>query len=165
MHTDNQNNQLSPGSVIAVRYPMYKHFAIVSDNHIGTNGNKDMPNLISLSYRTQGVQEESWDTVVGNRSIEKSLIQGNDSTNIILSRARSCIGKSIKYQLFTFNCEHFVRYAHGLPIESIQVKRTLNGAALGFASCVLVPNLTIARLAIITTVTAATSLRKSLEEI
>jgi hypothetical protein len=158
------DSQLTPGSVIAVRYTMYKHFAIVSDKHSEDNG-KYMPNLISLSYRAHGVKAEPSETVVGNRNIEKSLIQGNDSTDMVLSRARSCIGKAIKYQLFTFNCEHFVRYAHGLTVESIQVKRALHGAVLGAASCVLLPNLTITRLAIMTTTGAVTFLRKSLRNI
>lgn len=161
MPNNTQIKQLTPGSVIAVRYSMYKHFAIVSDKY-----NSDgLPYLISLSYRTRGVQEEPWDTVVGNRNFEKSLIQGNDSTKTILSRARSCTGKSIKYQLFTFNCEHFVRYAHGLAVESVQVKRTLRGAALGAASCIVLPNLTITRLVVATTVAAVTSLKNSLNEI
>ena len=59
MHNDIEPSLLEPGTVIAVRYTMYKHFAIVSDRI--SNG---MPNLISLSYRTSGVQEEPWDIVV-----------------------------------------------------------------------------------------------------
>jgi hypothetical protein len=151
---------LTPGTVIAIRYLMYKHFAIVSDRK--TN---NMPNLISLSYRSKGVLEESWQTVVGDRAVEQSSIMGNYSNENVLSNARRCINKNIKYKLLTFNCEHFVRYIHGLPIESVQVKQTLYGAILGATSCALLPNLTIARFAIMTTAGAATSLRKSLGRI
>ena len=161
MTKSTQSKLLTPGSVIAVRYPMYKHFAIVSDK----NDDEDMPNLISLSYRNHGVKEESWNTVVGSHNFETSLIQGSDSTKVVLSRARSCIGRSIKHQLLTFNCEHFVRYAHGLTVESVQVKNTLRGAALGVASCIVLPNVTLSRIAIMTTVVAATSLRRSLDKI
>ena len=116
--------QLTPSTVIAIRYSMYKHFAIVSDTH-DSNSNSGLPNLISLSYRTRSIQDEPWETVVGDNKIEKSIIQGNYSEKQVLARARSYMDKNIKYKLFTFNCEHFVRYAHGLPIESIQIKSCL----------------------------------------
>lgn len=160
MHYNIEPNQLDPGTVIAVRYNMYKHFAIVSDRI-----NNGMPNLISLSYRTSGVQEEPWRLVVGNRNIELSCIKGDYPKEAVLSRARNCIDKNIKYELLTFNCEHFARYAHGLPIESIQVKRAIYGALLGAASCVLLPKLTVARFAMLTTAGAVTSLRKSLHKL
>jgi len=159
-----KSHQLAPGTVIAVRYPMYKHFAIVSEAYI-QNDRGYRPKLISLSYRTGGVQEEPWESVVGNQDIEVSPIQGKLTTEQILSRARSCIGRKIKYHLFTFNCEHFVRYAHGLPVESVQVNQALQGAALGAVSCMLVPNLTITRFAVLTTAGAVTALRKSLDDL
>ena len=152
--------QLTPGTVIAIRYPLYKHFAIVSDRNIDK-----LPQLISLSNRNKGVREESWQTVVENRTIERSSINGSLSMEEILSNARSCINKNIKYKLFTFNCEHFARYVHGLPIESVQVKQTLYGALIGAASCALLPNLSITRVAVMTTAAAVTSLRKSLYKI
>lgn len=160
MHDTIKPNLLEAGTVIAIRYTMYKHFAIVSDRLI--NG---IPNLISLSYRTSKVQEEPWDIVVGNRSIEQSFIKGDYSKEVVLSRARSCIDKNIKYELLTFNCEHFARYAHGLPIESVQVKQAIYGAVLGAASCLLLPKLTIARFVALTTAGAVTSLRKSLHKL
>ncbi|MGH1537604.1 MAG: lecithin retinol acyltransferase family protein [Gammaproteobacteria bacterium] len=151
---------LIPGTVIAIRYTMYKHFAIVSDRIC-----EDMPMLISLSYRTNGVEEEPWSTVVSSHAIEKSSIQGDYPTEIVLSRARSCIIRDIKYELLNFNCEHFVRYAHGLPLKSVQVRQTLYGAAIGAASCLLLPKLTVARFALLTTIGAYTSLRSSLRNI
>ncbi len=153
-------NKLKPGKVIAIRYSLYNHFAIISD--VFENG---MPKLISLSFRTSAVQEESWHKVVGNHLVEESNIRGNYTKDTILARARSCIGEDIKYNLFTFNCEHFARYAHGLPIESIQVKQVMYGAALGAASCALLPKLTIARFAVAITAGAITSLRNSLSKI
>lgn len=155
-------NELTPGKVIAIRYTLYKHFAIVSDCFDNNNG---MPKLISLSYRSSAVQEESWHDVVRGKPIEETNIKGNYTQDVILARARSCIDRSIKYNLLTFNCEHFARYAHGLPVESIQVKRALYGAVLGAASCALLPKLTIARFAILTTTSAVTSLKNSLSRI
>ena len=151
---------LVPGTVIAIRYPMYKHLAIVSDRI--SNG---MPYLISLSFRKNGVEEETWNTVVGSHAIEPCSINGDYPKEIVLLRARSYINRKIKYNLFTFNCEHFARYAHGLPIESVQVKHALYGAALGAVSCALLPKFTIARFVLITTTSAVTSLKKSLHKI
>ncbi len=152
--------KLKPGSVISIRYPFYKHFAIVSDRY--TNGK---PNLISLSHRTTGVQEEPWDLVVGNRPYEGSNIKGTDCTDVILKRARSYIGANIRYNLVTFNCEHFVRLAHGLAIQSKQVQQTLNGAIIGAVTCLFLPNVTITRFAILVSTSAITSLKSSLNEL
>ena len=125
-------SDLLPGDVIAIHHHFYKHFAIVSDQRSTYNG-FTLPNLISLSYRTGTVQEEPWHLVVRDNAIEKSTIAGNKSSRSVLSRARTCILLEIQYDLLTFNCEHFVRYTHGLPIESMQVKNTIYGAALGAA--------------------------------
>ncbi len=151
---------LPPGSVISIRHFLYKHFAIVSDNFIDGK-----PNLISLSHRSDGVLEEPWDIVIGNRPIELSCIQGKESSNIVLARARSFIGMDITYNLLSFNCEHFVRLVHGLPVKSKQVRRALYGAMFGTASCIFLPKLTLARFAILISVGAVTSLKSSLHRI
>lgn len=154
-------SELTPGKVIAIRYPLYKHFAIISD----CLGKDNMPNLISLSYRNSSVQEETWHKVVGAKPVEESSIKGNYTQTTILTRARSCINNNIKYNLLTFNCEHFARYAHGLPVESIQVKHVVYGAVLGAATCMFLPKVTIARFAIAATTGAVTSLNNSLKNI
>ncbi len=51
----------------------------------------------------------------------------------VLNRARSFIGT--RYDLFGWNCEHFVAYAHGLQKQSPQVVITMAIAAL--CVCVL----------------------------
>lgn len=155
---------LSPGDVVAIRYPMYKHLAIVSDQQSTSNG-ETLPNLISLSYRTGTVKEEPWHAVVGNKVVEKSAISGNKSPRSVLSRARTCMQLNIQYDLLTFNCEHFARYAIGLPIESIQIKNTLYGTAIGAASCLLLPKVTVIRFALFAATGAITSLRHSLSKI
>lgn len=157
-------SDLQAGDVIAIRYPLYKHFAIVSDQNnefLGIN----YPNLISLSNRTGTVLEESWHLVVGNKPVEKTRISGNEPRQVILNRAREAIEMNIKYELLSFNCEHFVRYVHGLPIKSIQVRKTFYGAAIGAASCMLLPKVTAMRIAIATTSGAITSLKGSLNKL
>ena len=158
------HNDLLPGDVIAIHHHFYKHFAIVSDQRSTFNG-ITLPNLISLSYRTGTVQEEPWHVVVSDNVIEKSTIAGNKPSKSVLSRARACILLEIQYDLLTFNCEHFVRYAHGLSIESMQVKNTMYGAVLGAASCLLFPKVTMLRFALMTATGAITSLKYSLNKI
>ena len=154
----------SPGDVVTIRYPMYKHFAIVSDKTSTLNGT-GLPNLISLSYRTGTVQEEPWQLVAGNKVVEKSTIAGTKEPRAILSRARTCIKLNIEYDLLKFNCEHFVRYVYGLPVESIQVKNTLYGATLGAASCLLLPKVTAMRFAFLVAAGAVMNLQKSLNKV
>ncbi len=157
-------SSLHAGDVIAIRYSLYKHFAIVSDQHskyLGTS----YPNLISLSYRTGTVLEEPWHKVVGQNLVEKSNISGTDSQYAILQRARNSIQMNIKYDLLKFNCEHFVRFAHGLPIESVQIQKVFYGAIVGAASCMLIPKYTVLRFVLLTTTGAITSLKRSLDKL
>lgn len=160
MDTNQTKHPLVAGSVISVRYPLYKHFAIVSDS--STNGK---PNLISLSYRTAGVLEEPWELVVGNRHYECSQIKGADTANVVLKRARSYIDTEIKYNLLAFNCEHFVRLAHGLPMQSKQVQKTIYGAVVGATTCLFLPKITIARFALLVSTGAIASLKNSLNKL
>ena len=160
MDTNQIKQPLAAGSIISVRYPLYKHFAIVSD--CSTNGK---PDLISLSYRTGSVLEEPWDLVVGNKTYECSPIKGADPADIVIRRARSYIDSEISYNLLTFNCEHFVRLVHGLPMQSIQVQKTIYGAVIGATTCLFLPKLTIARFTLLVSIGAIASLKNSLNKL
>ena len=59
---------------------------------------------------------------------------------IVLARARSYLYS--EYRLFSWNCEHFVRYAHGLKMTSPQISRAV---ALCAIAGVLIPTLLRAR--------------------
>ncbi len=115
---------LLPGDTVAVVYDTFNHYAIVSDRK--TDG---MPNLIALSQRRGTVQEEIWQRGTQGATVRKSHIGGALPAQEVLDKARSLIGKPT-YKLFTNNCEHFVRWAHGLPVESKQVAGGVTGAAL-----------------------------------
>ena len=160
MNINKSNYNYPPATVISIRYPLYKHLAIVSDTL--TDGK---PNLISLSYRTGGVTEKPWKTVVGDHVFEQSQIHGNDSAEVVLKRARSFINTEVSYNLLTFNCEHFVRLAHNLPIQSKQVQQTVIGALIGASTCILLPKVTIARFALLVSASAITSLKCSLNKL
>ena len=164
MNVDLNLTTLAPGTIIAVRYSMYKHFAIVSDR-LDVKNTKLLPMLISLSHRTGIIKEEPWNTVVGDKCIELSSISGQYSSSQVLSRARKCMNHNLRYNLLYFNCEHFVRYAHGLPMESTQVKQAFYGAFVGATTCLFLPKITLARFGFMVTVGAVTSLRNSLNKI
>lgn len=65
------------------------------------------------------VVEESLDTfrVQGDLRVDGYL--GSLPPEMVLARARAKLGTS--YSLFNWNCEQFVRYAHGLNQESPQL--------------------------------------------
>lgn len=58
---------------------------------------------------------------------------GNLGPMEIESRARSQLGR--RYDLLSFNCEHFVRYAHGVPPVSKQV---LGAIALAIGAALVI---------------------------
>ena len=88
--------------------------------------------LISHTQRNGPVQEEEWSVVTQGRHTRLSNIQGKLAGHKVLRRARSKINQ-IKYTLLNFNCEHFARWAHGLPVESKQVVGGVAGVGLGYA--------------------------------
>ena len=142
--------------VIAIYYPFYIHYAIVSDRY--SNG---APNVISLSFRMCGVLEEPWDEVIGNRRVEISPIRGKRPAIEVIQFARSYINSSLRYNLFTCNCEHFVRFVHGLKVESKQLHQAIAGAVFGVALSPLLPKYSLARMAILATAGAVTNIKKS----
>jgi hypothetical protein len=106
---------LTTGTVIEVDFGIFKHPAIVSDRWFGGK-----PMLLSNSCRQGGVVEEDWSSCIGNRRIRTVGFPGNLSPEEVLARARSKSGE--KWNLFTWNCEHFVHWAHGLRQQSPQLR-------------------------------------------
>ncbi len=151
-----RRSRLGAGDVIEVCYPIFKHYAIVSDRIIG-----DRPALISLSRRTGCVTEEPWRHAVGDRRFDVSFIHGGLPGELVVARARWCMLTGIvKYNLLTFNCEHFVRFVHGLPRESAQVRSAVKGACIGVASALLLPQFSVSRALLLTGAGALTTLRR-----
>ncbi len=130
-----------PGTVVEVRFSLYKHYAIASDR-----GSPRRPTLIGLSQRTGRVAEEPWSAVARGRDVHASNIRGALPGWLVVARARACIGRpEITWNLLTRNCEHFVRAVHGLPVESTQVQNAIGGAVLGLAATLLAPPATLGR--------------------
>jgi hypothetical protein len=75
-----------------------------------------------------GVVEQSWDEFQEGQDVKLEGYPGSFPYYEVLRRARSFIGRP--YNLIQFNCDHFVNDAHGLPVASDQMKRTLAIATL-----------------------------------
>ncbi len=149
------NKPLNPGTVIEVCYPIFKHYAIVSDQFVDGH-----PTLISLSRRTNAVTEEPWHQVTQGRRVNTSPIQGQLPGHIVVANARACIrAKDLRWNLLTFNCEHFVRLVHGLPVESNQVRSAVNGAVIGALSTLILPKVTFTRMVLFAGSGAITGMR------
>lgn len=105
---------LVPGTVIAVDLGPIRHVGIITDRTI-----HGWPMVISASKRTGCVTEESVHEFANGRKVHILDIVGNLPWKEVLRRARSQIGR--RWDLFLGNCEHFVRWSHGLKPTSPQL--------------------------------------------
>lgn len=120
-----QSISLHPGMIVWTQaYGFFKHKGIVSDRLYD-----GQPMIISCSGRTGEVREETQEQFSQGNAIFAEGYLGNLPVHQVLYRARQCIG--MKYNLFSWNCEHFVRYAYGLEPSSPQLAATIVLAALG----------------------------------
>jgi len=114
-----------PGTTVYMAYlGLVFHKGIVSDCWWN-----DKPMIIDNSLRF-GVAERPWDTFAAGQTV---YIQEYPQlpASVVLCRARRMIG--IPYNLFSFNCEHFVKICYGQRVESPQVAAALYAAvAFGF---------------------------------
>ena len=120
-----ESRLFQPSEVIAVCYGTYTHYAIVGDRLI-----RGKPTLIAMTERKGTVCEESWSEGTQGRPVRKTNIRGCLPASEVLDNARRLIGQQ-SYSLLGFNCEHFARWAHGLPVESKQVAKGVVGTLLG----------------------------------
>lgn len=105
--------------IIAIKIFNAWHYAIVATDMLG--------NITLVSFRGEKnrITEEPWHEVVGDRKWRYATeIQPAVTYPTMINHARSLIGFS-GYNLLKRNCEHFVRWAAGLKVESIQVQNAL----------------------------------------
>lgn len=100
------------GDVLSIQYTGFKHYGIF----IGNNA------VIHNSKKFKRIEEISLTDFSDNRKISISDIKPEDP-NIAVQTARKYLG--VPYDLFSENCEHFVRTACGLTKESTQVQKYL----------------------------------------
>ncbi len=104
-----------PGMVVEVFVGIFWHPGIVTKVWPGG------AMVISNSFRRGGVVEESIAEFSGGRKMRVGGIVPSTDPMHTVARARSKIGT--RYNLFTWNCEHFARWAHGITPESPQLQR------------------------------------------
>lgn len=116
---------LRPGQTIGVRVGTVTHLGIVS-NHFDEQG---IPLIYSNSLRSGRVALEPLVVFKGPYEFATVAQPTNLPAWQVLARARRMLG--MPWNLFTWNCEHFVFSAYGLPPQSPQLDRA--GAMLGLA--------------------------------
>lgn len=129
-HVLNQQNiwTLPAGTIIRVNCGLYDHVAILSDWPV--NGERG---VLSFSAQYGGLGEESISAFSARRTVTVDGYLGTTPPETVMRRAR--LKHDQAYSWTEFNCEHFVRYAHGVPIECPQLQKwaVLGGALSVFA--------------------------------
>ncbi|WP_406666748.1 lecithin retinol acyltransferase family protein [Gallaecimonas sp. GXIMD1310] len=100
------------GDVLSIQYTGFKHYGIYVGNDV----------VIHNSKKFGLVQEISLRDFAGNRDISLSSIKP-DNPMLAVQRAKKYL--NLPYNLFSENCEHFVRTVSGLAKESTQIQKYL----------------------------------------
>ncbi len=111
---------LHPGQIIGVRVGPVIHLGIVSD-HCDAMG---LPMIYSNSFRSGRVALEPLAVFKGVYEFVSVAQPADVPAWQVLARAQQMLG--IRWNLFSWNCEHFVFSAYGLMPQSPQ----LNGAGV-----------------------------------
>ena len=118
----NLAKNLISGTVISVPKPPFIHFGIL----IFTPFREAL--VISNSFRRNQVIIETLAEFCSGRKFKVHNMWGGFSSTEVELRARQLIGS--RYSPSKYNCEHFVRQVHGLPVESPQLNIALGVAIL-----------------------------------
>lgn len=105
----------TPGAVIGVRVGLITHVGIVTDRYID-----GQPMVISNSMRSGCVEEEPWRVFQGAFPLVPVIQPATVPACRVLSRARQKLGT--RWDLFSWNCEHFVEWAFGRDPQSPQLR-------------------------------------------
>jgi|SRR5882724_7253001 len=111
------NNNLAalrPGTVLSTGRLGFRHFGVSTDYYI--NG---LPTVISNTGKYGKVMEESLEQFKEQGDLKIEGYWGSLLPQEVLRRAREKLGT--RYIILNWNCEHFVRFVHGLKLESPQV--------------------------------------------
>lgn len=113
-----------PGTIVSVSEGVIEHFGVVTVVPMWGE-----PLVISSSGKVGRVVEQPLSEFAGGQEVRAYGYPGQLSVFEVVSRARSQVGR--EYSVLTWNCEHFVRWVHGLKPESPQLLRAaLIGASL-----------------------------------
>ncbi|MBY5946978.1 lecithin retinol acyltransferase family protein [Photobacterium rosenbergii] len=114
-----QSTNFPAGTVLRIRCSTYWHYGIADGRGY----------VIHNSKKWRRVERESELEFSEGRRIEVSDISG-PYPRAAVRYAKSKLGRT--YNLFSQNCEQFVREAHGLQIECTQFQRLVVAAAGGY---------------------------------
>ncbi len=103
------------GTVIFVAIGPIKHYGIISE----INGLDEILVISNSKARGNVIEEPLGEFSLGRQAIVDGYPSNCDPRDVV-ARARSQLGK--KYDLFSDNCEHFVRWTHRLKPESPQLQ-------------------------------------------
>lgn len=106
---------LPPGTVVGVRVGLITHVGIVTDRLVDSQ-----PMVISNSMRSGRVEEEPWSVFQGLYPLVSVAQPAAVPVWQVLSRARQKLGT--RWNLFSWNCEHFVTWAFGREPQSPQLR-------------------------------------------
>lgn len=131
IHPQRQQNMwaLPAGTVIRVRHGLYDHVAMLGDRAIsGERG------VIAFSAQAGGFVEQPFTAFAAGRAVVIEGYLGSLLPSVVMQRARMKQGQAYSW---SFNCEHFVRYAHGVAVESPQLHQwAFLGGLLGVLTLV-----------------------------
>lgn len=116
-------NTVPPGTVLMVDCQWFWHTGILTEALPGRERT-----VISASSEHGEVIEQSVAAFAAGREVRVEGYLGSLPPEHVLVRARAMLGK--RYDLLVSNCEHFVRYAHGLVPISPQLWKALGVAAV-----------------------------------
>ena len=128
IHTQIQQEVWAPpiGTVIRVSHNWYDHVGLIGDRYI--MGERS---VIAFSAQAGGLVEQAYSAFAAGRTVTIDGYLGVLPPETVVRRAR--MKREQTYSWTNFNCEHFVRYAHGVPIESPQLRQwTFVAGILGF---------------------------------
>lgn len=121
---------LPAGTVVRVSHGWYDHVALVGDRVV-----RGERTVFSFSAKAGGIVEEPYSVFASGREVSIDGYLGGLPSETVMQRARLKRGQG--YSWTEFNCEHFVRYAHGVRVESPQLRKfALLGGVVGFFALV-----------------------------
>lgn len=109
---------LTPGTVVGARLGLITHVGIVSDRYAD-----GQLMVISNSMRSGRVEEEPLHTFQGGFPLVSVTQPALVPASEVLSRARLKLGT--RWDLLSWNCEHFVHWAFGQDPKSPQLRAGL----------------------------------------
>jgi hypothetical protein len=121
---------LLPGMIVAAPMKgwlgLTRHFALVTTKQ-GPDG---LPVVVANSRNSGGPAEEQWNKFTEGQPHDRAYYPSALPPEAVLENAYRLFGT--RYNLMSWNCEHFVNACHGLPATSKQIKQVRGFALAAF---------------------------------